>query len=74
MSQKIAITTETVELQQLLKLAGADTGGAAKELVQGGAVQVNGEPETRRSRKLRPGDVVNVEGHESLIEVVKRGP
>jgi ribosome-associated protein len=54
---------ETLRLDQFLKLRGiADTGGQAKLLIQGGEVQVNGEVETRRRRKLVVGDVVEVNG------------
>lgn len=52
---------ETLRLDDALKLAGvAATGGEAKVLIQGGAVRVNGEVETRRKRKLVEGDVVEV--------------
>ena len=55
----VEIRGESIRLGQLLKLAGvADTGGEARELVQDGAVRVNGEVETRRGRRLRAGDVV----------------
>ena len=51
-----------------LKLAGvAATGGHAKVLVQSGAVSVNGAPETRRGRRLEPGDVVVVGGQEYRV-------
>jgi ribosome-associated protein len=44
-----------------LKLAGvAGTGGEAKVLIQGGAVRVNGNTETRRAHKVGPGDVVAI--------------
>jgi ribosome-associated protein len=50
-------------LGQALKAAGlVGTGGEAKVLIQGGEVRVNGEAETRRGRKLRPGDVVEAGG------------
>lgn len=56
----------SIRLDQFLKLAGAvGSGGQAKVLIQQGAVKVNGVVETRRGRKLRPGDVVEFEG-ESL--------
>jgi ribosome-associated protein len=59
----VAITTDTIRLGQLLKLAGmVDSGSDAKFLLAGGEVVVNGEPETRRGRQLRPGDVVSVAG------------
>ncbi len=55
----ITIRGGMIRLGQLLKLAGlADTGGEARELVQEGAVRVNGEVETRRGRQLRRGDIV----------------
>jgi ribosome-associated protein len=53
----------TLRLDQFLKLSGiAESGGRAKLLIQGGVVQVNGEVETRRRRKLVIGDVVEVDG------------
>jgi ribosome-associated protein len=57
------ITTEYIKLDSALKMAGlAATGGEAKLLVAGGDVRVNGDVETRRGRKLRPGDMVSVAG------------
>ena len=54
--QKILIHTEFIKLDALLKYAGlCETGGEAKELVQGGAVKVNGEVCTMRGKKCRPG-------------------
>ena len=54
---------ETLRLDQFLKLSGiAESGGRAKLLIQGGVVQVNGEVETRRRRKLVVGDVVEFDG------------
>lgn len=50
---------EHITLDALLKAAGlADSGGAAKALIAAGGVQVNGEREMRRGRKLRAGDEV----------------
>lgn len=57
----VPIRDEVIRLGQLLKLAGvADSGSEAKALLADGAVQVNGEPEARRGRQLRDGDVVVV--------------
>ena len=57
--REVAIAGSMIRLGQLLKLAGlADTGGEARELVQEGAVRVNGEVETRRGRQLHRGDIV----------------
>ena len=52
-----------VELNQLLKLAGlVDSGGAGKQLVAAGLVQVDGAVETRKTAKIRVGQVVRVGG------------
>jgi ribosome-associated protein len=54
---------DVIRLGQLLKLAGiADSGAEAKELLLAGEVAVNGEPEDRRGRQLRRGDVVAAAG------------
>lgn len=59
---------ETIKLEQFLKLAQVvATGGQAKMLIQSGAVRVNGVVETRRGRKLRPGDSVVVDGEELIV-------
>lgn len=61
---------DTIKLDQFLKLTGAArTGGQAKLLIQGGLVQVNGELETRRGRKLVGGDRVMVDGEEFVVVV-----
>ena len=55
------IHTEYIDLLQFLKATGiAATGGEAKMLVDEGLIQVNGEDESRRRRKLRPGDHVDI--------------
>jgi ribosome-associated protein len=52
---------EFVELNQLLKLAGVcDSGGAGKALVAEGLVSVDGKPETRKTAKIRAGQVVSL--------------
>ena len=57
----VPIRGDMIRLGQLLKLAGvAGSGSEAKELLAGGGVTVNGEPEDRRGRQLREGDVVVV--------------
>ncbi|MFN7136166.1 MAG: RNA-binding S4 domain-containing protein [Thermomonas sp.] len=50
-----------IELNQLLKLAGlCDSGGAGKQLVASGAVQVDGAVELRKTAKIRAGQRVRV--------------
>lgn len=69
-TRDVEIRDETIRLGQLLKLAGvADTGGEARELVQDGAVRVNGQVETRRGRRLRAGDVVEAIGERLRVIV-----
>lgn len=52
---------EYITLDALLKATGlAPSGGAAKAMIAGGEVQVDGAVETRRGRKLRAGVVVAV--------------
>jgi ribosome-associated protein len=52
-----------VELNQLLKLVGlCDSGGAGKQLVASGVVQVDGATELRKTAKIRTGQQVRVDG------------
>lgn len=65
---RVQITTEYITLQSLLKLEGiAMTGGEAKEMIQSGAVTVNGEVCTMRGKKLRSGDSAEVDGRIRLV-------
>ena len=55
--EPLAIRTDFIKLDQALKFCGiAETGGHAKELVEKGAVRVNGETCLSRGKKLFPGD------------------
>lgn len=66
--REIAITTEFIKLQDLLKFAGlAETGGEAKERIQAGEAMVNGEPCLQRGKKIRPGDKVLFAGAELAV-------
>ncbi|RDY25587.1 S4 domain-containing protein YaaA [Romboutsia weinsteinii] len=66
---EITIDSEYIKLDQFLKFVDiASTGGHAKFLIQEGLVKVNGEIELRRGKKIRTGDVVEVEGN--TIKVV----
>jgi ribosome-associated protein len=58
---RIIDAEDGIRLGQLLKLAGlAESGGHARALLDDGEVTVNGEPETRRGRRILRGDVVVV--------------
>ena len=64
----VTIQTDYIKLDSLLKFAGlCDTGGFAKELIQQGAVSVNGEVCTMRGKKIRPGDRIRVDRYEVLV-------
>ena len=68
--EQIAITTEYIKLDALLKYAAAvGTGGEAKQLISEGLVGVNGETCTMRGKKLYPGDRVDCLG--MSFEVVR---
>ena len=59
--ETVAISTEFIKLDALLKYAGlVNSGGEAKTLIQEGDVLVNGEVCTMRGKKLRPGDTVTL--------------
>ncbi|MCC2258611.1 RNA-binding S4 domain-containing protein [Intestinimonas aquisgranensis] len=67
--ETVKIQTEFIKLDALLKFAGVtETGGEAKEAIQAGEVKVNGEVCTMRGKKLRPGDVVALEGVELTVQ------
>lgn len=54
---------EYVELCNLLKLAGvADSGGRGKALVAAGEVTLDGRPESRKTAKVRAGQMVECMG------------
>ena len=53
------LNRDYVELNLLLKLSGlCDSGGAGKRLVADGAVKVDGVTESRKTCKVRAGQVV----------------
>ncbi|WP_239615396.1 S4 domain-containing protein YaaA [Cohnella mopanensis] len=61
--KNIGISTDYITLGQFLKLAECiGTGGEVKHFLQENGVNINGEPDNRRGRKLRVGDLVEVEG------------
>ena len=57
-----------ITLGQLLKAENlVEDGAMAKEVIKEGLAKVNGEVDTRRGKKLYPGDVVEFEGNEIRI-------
>ena len=62
----IAIHTDTIQLDQFLKLAEAvSSGGEVKALLAEGMILRNDVPETARRRKLVPGDVITINGSDT---------
>jgi len=62
-ARALVVRGEGLRLGQLLKLVGlAETGAEAKALLAAGAVEVNGEVDSRRGRQLADGDVVATPG------------
>ena len=65
----IKLKDEYIKLGQALKAASlVEDGVEAKLAIQDGPVKVNGEVDTRRGRKLYPGDLVTFEGNEIKID------
>ena len=67
---EIKIRDEFIKLGQALKLAGVvEDGVEAKYAIQDGLVQVNGDVDQRRGRKVYEGDVITFEDQE--IKVIR---
>lgn len=67
--RSVAIHTEFIKLEALLKLANlVGSGGEAKVLIQEGQVTVNGEVCPMRGKKLRPGDRITFQDQEILVQ------
>mgnify|MGYP000979316299 FL=1 len=63
------IHTKFIKLDQLLKWANlVESGAMAKMVILNGDVKVNGEIETRRGKKIYPGDVVEFNGEKIVME------
>lgn len=65
----IHLREDYIKLGQALKAAGLVSSGIdAKVVIQDGQVQVNGEVDVRRGRKLYDGDVISFQNQEIKIE------
>ncbi len=61
--QTVFLTRSPVELYKVLKFENlVVSGGEAKHLIADGLVRVNGEVETRKRKKIYPGDTIEFEG------------
>lgn len=66
---EITIKDEFIKLGQAIKLAGlVENGAEAKEVIQAGAIKVNGETDLRRGRKLVSGDVIEYHGKQVTVQ------
>ena len=66
--QSVDIYTDFIKLGSFLKFVNAvETGGQAKDLIEEGRVEVNGEVCTARGKKLFVGDKVSVLGENYIL-------
>ena len=66
------IDTEYISMDKLLKFSGiADTGGQAFLMIEDGIVTLNGVTVTEKRKKVRPGDVVNIDNQVELTVVTE---
>jgi ribosome-associated protein len=70
-NRRVVLVRETpIELCQFLKFGGlAGSGGEAKQFITEGKVLVNGVEETRKRKKLVPGDTVTHDGQTLVVQV-----
>lgn len=65
----LRVDDEYIELNKLLKILGlSQTGGHAKLIIEEGLINVNGEIELRKRKKLRRGDIVILENNQITIQ------
>ena len=65
--EQIAIITEFITMDKLLKFSGvADTGGQAFLMVEDGIIKLNGKLVTEKRKKVFPGDIVNIDNQIEL--------
>lgn len=66
---RFPLNGDFIELYKLLKFIQlAESGGDAKMKVEEGLVKLNGEIEYRKRAKVKPGDVVEAEGYQIVVE------
>lgn len=67
--QVIKLREEFIKLGQAIKAAGlVESGVEAKLVIQDGQVQVNGNVETQRGKKLFGGEIISFNGEDVKIE------
>ncbi len=66
---RFPLNGDFIELYKLLKFIQlAESGGEAKMMVEDGIVKLNGETEYRKRAKVKPGDIVEAEGYQIVVE------
>lgn len=66
---RFPLNGDFIELYKLLKITQlADSGGMAKAMVTEGLVKLNAIVESRKRAKVKPGDTVEVEGYQIIVE------
>ena len=69
-TQEFKLRGEYVALCDLLKLTGiADSGGQGKLMIANGEVTVDGQPESRKTAKIRANQTVQCLGQSVLVVV-----
>jgi ribosome-associated protein len=64
----VVVNSEIIKLDSFLKWAGAvSLGSEAKILIQGGEVKLNGNVEVQRGKKLKKGDIIELNGESYRI-------
>ena len=67
----VEIEKEPIELYKILKFESmVQSGGEAKFVIAEGLVRVNGEVETRKSKKIFSGDIIEFE--EETIRIITK--
>ncbi|MFW5687878.1 MAG: RNA-binding S4 domain-containing protein [Bacteroidota bacterium] len=66
---RFPLNGDFIELCKLLKIVQlAQSGGEAKMMIDQEMVKLNGQTETRKRAKIKPGDVVETQGYQVLVE------
>ncbi|MBV8380068.1 MAG: RNA-binding S4 domain-containing protein [Paucibacter sp.] len=64
-----ALRGDYIELDKLLKATGlAESGGRARMMIAEGLVQVDGQPESRKTAKIRAGQRVRLGDQEIAVD------
>lgn len=71
----VVIDYQPIELFKIIKLADlAHSGGQAKQLISEGMVQVNGETELRKRKKIVAGDCIELGEHSIRVSLLTDNP